>query len=312
MVEFLTSLAGNRAASTMKGYVTAISKRHHWVDGVPLSLHPTVTQWLKGYEKGHGLERVLVPPWDLELVLSALKKPPFEPIGEASDKLLTWKAIFLVAIASARRAGELQALSVKSPYLSFSASGVTLFPRVDFLPKVASRFHVSQPLELPSFHAERDRDVRLLCARRVLKLYVERTRNYRRPGVTQLFIAYGGSKRGSAVSKRRVSAWLVETVAFAYQCLGLPAPEGVKGHQTRSQATSWAEMAGVDPQTLCNAATWSSSCVFAKHYRLDLVAKARSDFGRRVLMAAGSSAADPAPADRSRRGASSSRSFPHS
>ena len=67
------------------------------------------------------------------------------------------------------------------------------------------------------------------------------------------------------------------------------APQGIKGHQTRKQAVSIAEMAGVDPQLICQAATWASLDTFTKYYRLNLMAEARSDFGRRVLRLAGSS-----------------------
>ena len=130
VLEFCTSLVEARAVSTIKGYVTAISRRHEQVEGLPLSLHPTVMQWLKGLQKGQGPQRVLVPPWDLELVLRALKKDPFEPVRLCVDKYLTWKTVFLVAVASARRVGELQALCHQPPYLAFSATGVTMFPNV--------------------------------------------------------------------------------------------------------------------------------------------------------------------------------------
>ena len=49
------------------------------------------------------------------------------------------------------------------------------------------------------------------------------------------------------------------------------------------------EMAEVDPMLICDAATWASLSTFAKYYRLNLMAEARSDFGRRVLRLAGSS-----------------------
>ena len=55
------------------------------------------------------------------------------------------------------------------------------------------------------------------------------------------------------------------------------------------QAVSMAEMAGVDLQHICQAATWTSSSTFAKYYRLNLMAKAHLDFGRRMLRLAGPS-----------------------
>ena len=41
---------------------------------------------------------------------------------------------------------EFHALRVDEPYMSWSTSGVTLFPDLAFLPKVASEFACSQPM----------------------------------------------------------------------------------------------------------------------------------------------------------------------
>ena len=51
------------------------------------------------------------PPWDLDKVLEYLSGPPFEPLAEASFRNKTRKALFLLAMATAKRIGELQALS---------------------------------------------------------------------------------------------------------------------------------------------------------------------------------------------------------
>ena len=69
--------------------------------------------------------------------------------------------------------------------------------------------------------------------------------------------------------------------------------DGVKGHQTHKMAVTYANMPGADPQTICSAATWQSPCTFAKYYELDFIANSDTEFGRRVLMLAGSST--PAP-----------------
>ena len=49
------------------------------------------------------------PSCDLQVVLDALTRPPFEPL-DVDLKWLTWKAFSLVAIISARHLGELGAL----------------------------------------------------------------------------------------------------------------------------------------------------------------------------------------------------------
>ncbi|XP_075179577.1 uncharacterized protein LOC142250994 [Anomaloglossus baeobatrachus] len=82
-------------------------------------------------------------PWDLNLVLTALQKPPFEPLREVSLFRLSQKVVFLVAITSLRRVSDLAALSSESPFLVFHQDKVVLRPTPDFLPKVVSPFHLN-------------------------------------------------------------------------------------------------------------------------------------------------------------------------
>jgi hypothetical protein len=56
----------------------------------------------------------LLPNWDLPSVLWRLCDPPFEPLLSCDvKKNLTWKTVFLIALATVSRVSELQALSVK-------------------------------------------------------------------------------------------------------------------------------------------------------------------------------------------------------
>ena len=51
------------------------------------------------------------PAWDVALVLNSLTAAPYEPIKDAEERLLTHKKLFLLALDSAKRLGELHALS---------------------------------------------------------------------------------------------------------------------------------------------------------------------------------------------------------
>ena len=86
---------------------------------------------------------------------------------------------------------------------------------------------------------------------------------------------------------------MVKCIKFAYYRNDLPVPEEVKGHQTHKMAITYADMAGANPQTICKAATWQNSSTFVKFYQLDAVANSDAEFGRRVLMLAGSSTSAP-------------------
>ncbi len=61
------------------------------------------------------------PLWltTLAVVLEALSKAPFEPLEEVPLRFLTVKTVFILAISSLKRVGDLQALSVSPSCLAF-------------------------------------------------------------------------------------------------------------------------------------------------------------------------------------------------
>ena len=67
--------------------------------------------------------------WDLGIVLEAFSKTPYEPLREASLKHLTLKTVFLLAMASAGRRSEPQAIVFNLQYIQFKpkGAGVTLY-----------------------------------------------------------------------------------------------------------------------------------------------------------------------------------------
>lgn len=81
--------------------------------------------------------------WDQNLVLSVLRKQPFEPIWHIS---IGTEAGFFGRITMVRRVSELPALSCKEPFLALNQDRVVLLPQPDFLLKVVSSFHVNQDI----------------------------------------------------------------------------------------------------------------------------------------------------------------------
>ena len=82
--------------------------------------------------------------WDLGIFLEALSKPPYEPLREASLKHLILKTVFLLAMASAGRRSELQALVFDPQYTVYTVlmiqfkpkgAGVTLYFTSEFMRK---------------------------------------------------------------------------------------------------------------------------------------------------------------------------------
>ncbi len=81
-----------------------------------------------------------VPPWDLEVVLRALSQPPFKPLTSVGLKELSLKTTLLLALASAKRIGDLHAFSMDSDCIRFGPGdcSVTLRPRMGYVPKSLS------------------------------------------------------------------------------------------------------------------------------------------------------------------------------
>ena len=263
------------AAATLRVHTAAISFSHSHIDGRSVGAHYWVKQFLRGAKRRRPPRVRQAAAWDLPLVLQALSKAPFEPMAGASLRLISIKTAFLLAVTTAKRVGELHALSISPACLHWKAdnSGVTLRPNVSFLPKVLPSGYVNQAIELAAFHpppftsVEEER-AHLLCPVRALRLYIQATQVFRRS--EQLFVCYGGRNKGCALSKQRLSHWVVDTIKKAYEVAGKPVPSDIICHSTRGVATSWAAMRGVSLADVCAAASWTAPCTFSRFYRLDV------------------------------------------
>ena len=57
------------------------SRYHNGISGINVGDHPLVSQFVKGVFNLRPPNRVLVPSWDLTLMLEVLKEPPFYPLA---------------------------------------------------------------------------------------------------------------------------------------------------------------------------------------------------------------------------------------
>ena len=82
------------------------------------------------------------PAWDLSKVLQYLVTSAFEPLSQASFRALTLKTLFLLALATAKRVGELQALSSLVAFVGADAC-LSYIPQFCRQVGVAHPFHPS-------------------------------------------------------------------------------------------------------------------------------------------------------------------------
>ncbi|KAK0145714.1 hypothetical protein N1851_015374 [Merluccius polli] len=210
-----------KAFSTVKVYLAAISACHIGFGDKTAGQHPLVCRFMKGARRLRPVSRNLTAPWDLSTVLDALSRPPFEPLQQVELKTLSFKTALLLALASAKRVSDIHALSVSPACMQFlrGNSKVLLKPNPAFVPKVFDSASSYRPIELLAFHSppfssrEQER-LNALCPVRALRVYVDRTAGFRKS--EQLFVSCATSHLGKPLSKQRLSHWIVEAIAMAY------------------------------------------------------------------------------------------------
>ncbi|KAL0165098.1 hypothetical protein M9458_040851, partial [Cirrhinus mrigala] len=167
--------------STLKVYVAAIAAYHDAVDGTSLGKHQLIVR--VNPPRPH-----LVPSWDLSVALQGLREAPFEPLASVELKHLSLKTALLIALASIKRVGDLQAFSVDETCPEFRPgdSHLILRPWPGYMPKVPTTPFRDQVVNLQALPLEEaDPASALLCPVRALRIYVDRTRHFKR--TEQLF-----------------------------------------------------------------------------------------------------------------------------
>ena len=231
----------------------------------PPCVDPVIRDLLRSFRLSSG-ERVLrSPAWDLSKVLQYLVSPVFEPLSQAPFRALTLKTLFFLALATAKRVGELQALSSIVTFVGGDAclSYISQFvAKSESLTRSIPRSFLVK--SLADFAAGLDIDL-LLCPVRALRLYLHMTRSLS-PLRHRLFVSPRRPSR--AMSKNAVSFFLREVIHAA----GAARPEvgSLRAHEVRSVSTSVAFHRNWSVSSVLESATWASSSVFSSFYLRDI------------------------------------------
>ena len=225
------------------------------------SLHMVI----RGFEQ-KDLKKCVTPlNWDLDIVLRHLKGSDYEPLEQASFRHLTKKTLFLVALATAKRVGELQALSQS---VSFSGSDAFLQYVPEFVAKTSTIEHpVPRDFRLKAISSapgHKPSDLKL-CPVRALRIYQSELKK-RPPRCRNLFVQL--RKNHKPISKNGLSYLLRQTIQEAHQSQpDADYPIGrVKAHSIRAAATSVNFMKNRSLSSVMEAATWRGNSTFASHY----------------------------------------------
>ncbi|CAG2248570.1 unnamed protein product [Mytilus edulis] len=231
-------------------------------------------------------QRVLIPSWNLSLVLSALKNHPFEPAEKVEIKFLSYKCCFLLALASGRRRSEIHAFSTADYCLRFNRdkSSVTLLTDPAFLAKNQIPGRGSEPIVIPALPV--DSSSKVLCPIRVLLLYLQRTQSLRTSSNSRLFIPINKGKQDLSV--KTISSWICKTIQLAYSFSNeeLLNSMHIKAHDVRAISTSWALFNNASLEEVLSAGFWRTENSFISHYLQSLATQAQSLYSLGPLVSA--------------------------
>ena len=255
--------------------------------GRDLAASREITTLLRSFARSVNPVELRPPAWDVSLVLQSLTGAPYEPLRTCEERFLAQKTLFLLALASAKRIGELHALSYRVSHTrdwgEVSFAFVTGFVAKTQDPSsLAPRF---EGFTVPALtNARKNRNGRLLCPVRAVKVCLDRTAPHR-PRCERLFVTAGRSKK--EISKTTVSFWLRKTISRAYELFGtaLPVP-APRARETRGIAPSILFRKNFAVDQVLKAGTWRRHTTFTRHYLRDIAHKSLDTFHPGPVVAA--------------------------
>ena len=288
VVDFLIHLRQDKglSVSAVKGYCSALNSVLA-LKGRDLAASREITTLLRSFARLVNPVELRPPAWDVSLVLQSLTGAPYEPLRTCEERFLAQKTLFLLALASAKRIGELHALSYRVSHTrdwgEVSFAFVTGFVAKTQDPSsLAPRF---EGFSVPALtNARKNRNGRLLCPVRAVKVYLDRTAPHR-PRCERLFVTAGRSKK--EISKTTVSFWLRKTISRAYELSGtaLPVP-APRARETRGIAPSILFRKNFAVDQVLKAGTWRRHTTFTRHYLRDIAHKSLDTFHLGPVVAA--------------------------
>ena len=272
VVDFLIHLRRDKglSVSAVKSCSSALNSVLA-LKGWDLASSREITMLLRSFSRSVDPVELRPPAWDVALVLQSLTGAPYEPLWMCEERFLEQKTLFLLALASAKRIGELHALSYRVSHsrgwAEVSFSFVPGFvARTQDPSSLAPRFEGFTVPALPN--ARKNRNGRLLCPVRSVRCYFDCTAAHR-PRCERLFVTAGRSKK--EISKTTVSFWPRKTISLAHELSGseqpVPAP---RARETRGIAPSLLFKKNFAVDQVLKAGTWRRHTTFTSHYLRDL------------------------------------------
>ena len=259
IADFLTYMFKTKGAalSTIKGYRAMLAAVFKFP--LPKISSSVLKDLVRSFEISAPRPIFPPPPWDLDKVLEFLSGPPFEPLARASFLDKTKKALFLLAMATAKRVSELQALSFS---VSFQGEDLVLYYDPFFRAKTESVINpLPRSVVVPSLSDfAGNLPERLHCPVRAIK-YLRKAARSASFIPPRLFVSPKNPKR--SMSKNAMSFYLRQLIVDSGAVSSARPP---RAHDIRGIATSLNYYSNLSLTSLMQVATWKSKRVFASRY----------------------------------------------
>lgn len=218
------------------------------LSAIDLGSDSSISRFFKGVFKNRPPRPKYNSIWSTETVLNWAEA--LEPIGSLDLKLLTFKLVCLLALATAHRVQTLSLIRISNMVISTNNIIIKITDQIK-----TSRVGAPQPSFILPFFDDR----KSACVARTLLCYLEKTKNLR-GDEDYLFITF--KKPYHKATSQSISRWI--------KCCLMEAGIDKKytAHSTRHASTSAAESKGLDVNIIKSTAGWSTnSQIFARFYK---------------------------------------------
>ena len=232
--------------------------------------HPLVIETINAITRSKPVKKDRTISWDVNVVLKALASSDYEPMDSVPFSQVLKKTLFLIALATIKRTGELQALSSR---VAFSNSGAILTYLPEFRPKTETRANPiprSFGIKALTPLVGEDDEERMYCPVRALKWYIYQQKHEGYGKHRNLFRSLRDGR--FPMHKNTLSRLLKLTIEEAhnkYQEVDLPAIR-IRSYQTRHMGSSLSVAFNDSMKEVLDAGTWRSDTIFTKNYLRDV------------------------------------------
>ncbi|KAK7899531.1 hypothetical protein WMY93_020384 [Mugilogobius chulae] len=239
------ALEKGKSPSTLRGMVAAIKAARVGPHKLSQNCCDLISQFIRGALRiAPGRQRSNIPPWELDVVLSALRHDHLNPWSQLSlsGSLLRQLSFLLLCQQSGLESSMLSLYTLIAVGYCQENTGMVLRTNPAFHPKVLSGRHGGVTIQLQPFCPPQqggpDSGDALLCPVRAVQLYVRRTEVHRK--TDQLFVCFQSKHLGQACDKNKaIPLDCGDNPAFIY-LVGLATPQVSAGTLHSESCYSWA------------------------------------------------------------------------